>query len=325
MPRPDNENIELELQGMRYHYRTYPVGTLQLGGRQLPDLRRDPDFLPLLRGSEPAPILFVNGMWQRMDDWLRHAEYANRIAPVILLDPPGHGATDAAPAHYGLEFYESVMLQVLDAERVPRVNLLGFSYGTPLAVGFAQSHPERVERVVLVGTMMYLCDTARQGIGKAVRALQRRQADDFAETVLSSFVCKEADVRNRRRVDRLVRVSLSRLAPEDYRKYEQNAMRLLIHPPQDMRRSLDAPSLVLAAEHDIFTPPAGGRELAQACSRAAFTTIRRADHFVHLQNPRAVMDLALNFFLELPLDGVPDCEPVEYCGHDLPDRLREVA
>ena len=322
MRKPDSENIELELEGMRYYYRMYPVGTLQIPGRQFPALQRDPDG-PAPDSEPVAPILFVNGAWQQMEGWIRHAEYANRLAPVILLDPPGNGTADAAPAHYGLEFFESVVLQVLDAERVSRVNVLGFSYGTLLAFGLARSHPARVERVVLAGTMARISDATREALRKAIRALRCRQADDFADIVLTTFACREADIPNRRLVDRLVRASLTRLAPEDYWKYEQNMMRLLIHTPRDVS-SLAAPTLVLTGEHDMFTPPAGGRELARACTRAAFTTIRRADHFSYLRNPRAVMDLALNFFRELPLDGVPDCAPIEYFGCDLPD-LREVA
>ena len=322
MQKPDSENIELELEGMRYYYRMYPVGTLQISGRQLPALQRDPDR-PAPDSGPVAPILFVNGAWQQMEGWVRHAEYANRLAPVILLDPPGNGTADAAPAHYGLEFFESVVLQVLDAERVSRVNLLGFSYGTLLAFRLARSYPERVERVVLAGTMARLSDATREAFRKAIRALRRGQADDFADIVLTTFACREADIQNRRLVDRLVRASLTRLAPEDYWKYEQNMMRVLIHTPRDVS-SLAAPTLVLTGEHDIFTPSAGGRELARACTRAAFTTIRRADHFSYLQNPRAVMDLALNFFRELPLDGVPDCAPIEYFGCDLAD-VRGVA
>ena len=135
----------------------------------------------------------------------------------------------------------------------------------------------------------------------------------------------ETDTPQIRLVDRLVRRSLTSLAPEDYWKYEQNAMRLLIQPPQDMGRRIDAPTLVLTGEHDRFTPPDAGRELARACPRAAFTTIHEADHFSYLEHPRTVMDLALNFFRELPLDGVPGCSPVEYFGRDLPERLQEVA
>ena len=41
-------------------------------------------------------------------------------------------------------------------------------------------------------------------------------------------------------------------------------------------------------------------------------------------NPRAVMNLALNFFRELPLNGLRDCAPIEYFGCDLAD-VREVA
>ena len=195
MQEPNGQSIELELEGMRYYYRMYPVGTLRTSGRQIPALERDPDFCPAPDGERVAPILFVNGAWQQMEGWMRHAEYANRLAPVILLDPPGNGTADAAPAHYGLAFLESVVLQVLDAERISRVNLLGYSYGTPLAFGLAQSHPERVQRIVLVGTMVRISDAAREALGKAIRALRCRQAKASASRTPSS---PRSRARNRR-------------------------------------------------------------------------------------------------------------------------------
>ena len=318
MLKPPNDNIELELEGMRYYYRMYPVGTLQArAGRQCPARRRSPT-----PESETAPILFLSGAWQKMDAWMRYAEYANRIAPVILLDPPGNGCADAAPAHYGREFFDAAILQVLDAERVSRVNLLGYSYGAALAFGLAQSHPERVKRVVLVGTTACVSGAAREALTQAISALQRRQADGFADAVVGNFLSGHANLSKRRLVDRVVRGAFSCLAPEDYWKYEQNAMRLLIHSQQDLSRGLDAPVLVVTGEYDVFTPPDGGRELARACSRSAFTTIRKADHFAYLEQPRTLMELALNFFRELPLGAVPGCSPIEYFGLD---QLQEVA
>ncbi len=324
---PGGGTAALEVEGMRYFYRAYPVGTLRSSKRQFPELRRGPDGAAPAPGRTPAPILFMNGAWQRMDSWRRQAAYANRFAPVILMDPPGNGAADAAPAHHGLELFVSAMRQVLDAERVPRVDLFGFSYGTALAFGFAQSHPERVRRVVLAGTMARVAGAARDALREAAGALRRGHAGGFADWLLSNLRCRDAPGRIAKGewVDRVMRASLRRMASDDYRKYEQNVVRLLIQPPQDLGRRIDAPVLVFTGEHDIFTPPDGGRELAAACSRAAFTTIRGADHFSPFERPRAVMELALNFFRGLPLGGVPGCAPMEYFGRGGGDGLPHVA
>ncbi len=322
------ETVALELEGMRYFYRAYPLGTLRLASRrQFPELRLNPDGVVPVPDRVQAPILFMNGAWQPMDAWLRHAAYANRFAPVILMDPPGNGAADAAPAHHGLELLESAMRQVLEAERVSRVNLLGFSYGTALAFGFAQSHPERVHRVALAGTMARVAGAARDALRQALGALRCGHAGGFADWLLNHLRCRGPHrlIANGEWVDRIMRHSLRRVTADDYRKYEQNVMRLLIQPPQDLSRRVDAPVLVFTGEHDVFTPPDGGRELAGACSRAAFTTIRGADHFSPIEQPRAAMDLALNFFRGRPLDGVPGCAPVEYFGRDVPDGLLHVA
>ena len=320
MRKPDSDNTQLELDGMRYYYRAYPVGTLQVPGRQSRDFRRNPDF-SAVRGREPmAPILFLNGAWQQMDSWVRHAEYANRLAPVILLDLPGNGCADGAPAHCGHDFFETAMLQALDAAGVSRVNLLGFSYGAALAFLLAQAQPERVERVALVGTTACVSGPGREAIRQAIGALQRRDEQAFVEAIMNGLLCARGyPIARRRLVDRAVRAALGDLAAEDFWKHEQNARRLLIHPPQSRGRRLDVPALVLTGEHDGFTAPDAGREVAQACSRAVFTTIREADHFSPFENPRAVMDLALNFYRDLPLDGVPGCGPIESFGCEFRD------
>src|SRR5262249_20070369 len=43
--------------------------------------------------------------------------------------------------------------EIRSALAVPRVSLLGFSYGTRLALTFARRHPDRVDRLVLQGSV----------------------------------------------------------------------------------------------------------------------------------------------------------------------------
>lgn len=302
---------------MRYFYRAYPAGTLRLEGRrQLHELQRDS------AGGEPVPdgaahpVVFISGAWQRMDDWLRHAEYANRFATVILVDPPGNGRADAAPASCGLDFFEAVFLQVLEAERLSRVSLLAFSYGVPIAFRLAWSRPELVHRVVLVGAAKRLVDAQREAIEQGIACLRRRHAGGFADCLARAMLCQDPrlPIRKRRIVERILRMSISRMAPGDYRKSEQNALRMLLHVPDDDSRNPDVPVLVTTGEHDPFATPDAAREMAWACSCAAFTMIREADHLVYLERPRVTMDLALNFFRGLPLEGARGCTPIEHLG-----------
>ncbi|SFB83920.1 alpha/beta fold hydrolase [Streptomyces aidingensis] len=65
------------------------------------------------------------------------------------------------------------------------------------------------------------------------------------------------------------------------------------------------PVLVAIGEHDTFTPPRMGRELAATCRESWFAEVLRADHMVHLERTAEVADLAGRFFAGLPITGLP--------------------
>ena len=114
-------------------------------------------------------------------------------------------------------------------------------------------------------------------------------------------------------VKRVLRSAMRNFSPEDRRRYEQNVIRLLSHSGLDLTAGPAMPTLIFAGEHDNFTKPRYGREVA-ALSDAAFTTIRRADHLCHLHQFSTCARLISDFFSGRSLESVPACSPMEYFG-----------
>ena len=55
--------------------------------------------------------------------------------------------------------------------------------------------------------------------------------------------------------------------------------------------------------------------MAAAFERGWFTTVRRADHLLHLQQWDTVIDLLLRFIArDLPEEGTPGCRRLERVG-----------
>ena len=69
----------------------------------------------------------------------------------IVLDLPGFGRSDKpADAQYNLEFFVANLHAFLKAVGVERCTLLGNSLGGAIALGQALTHPETVERLILM-------------------------------------------------------------------------------------------------------------------------------------------------------------------------------
>lgn len=112
------------------------------------DLRYD------VRGSG-APVVLLHGSVLSRAIW-RGLGYFEPLAAdhtVIRMDLRGHGRSGAPhdPAAYTQEVFLADLLAVLDAERIGRAALVGYSLGARIALTAALEHPARVSRLVSLG------------------------------------------------------------------------------------------------------------------------------------------------------------------------------
>ncbi len=70
---------------------------------------------------------------------------------VYALDTRGHGKTPRGEAPFTIRQFADDLLGFMDAQRIEKAHLLGFSDGGNIAMDFALRYPERVERLILNG------------------------------------------------------------------------------------------------------------------------------------------------------------------------------
>ena len=83
--------------------------------------------------------------------WVAALAEAGRGA--VVPDLRGHGASDAPhdPAEYSPDLLATDLLAVLDEQRLGRVDVIGYSMGSWVALALAAQAPERVRRLVVGG------------------------------------------------------------------------------------------------------------------------------------------------------------------------------
>jgi len=99
--------------------------------------------------ARPAVVL-LHGMGDSHRTWRRTAPELARHFRVIMPDLPGHGLSSRPDAPYTLEWYARVMRGFLDALDLPRVHLIGHSFGGGIAQWMLLEDAQRIERLVLV-------------------------------------------------------------------------------------------------------------------------------------------------------------------------------
>jgi pimeloyl-ACP methyl ester carboxylesterase len=236
--------------------------------------------------TDPAQPLLVwgHGWGQSHAALLPLAEAMRAIAPSLLVDFPGFGASPMPPAAWGTADYADAVAEWLaEIPARPRV-WIGHSFGSRVGLRLAAQHPELVDGLVLI---------AAPGLPPRRSLAQQlwRRARSLAFRSLRALT-PEGPARDRLR---------DRFGSADYR--EAGAMRpiLVKTVTEDLgpvAREVRCPAVLIYGERDTETPPDIGQRLQQLMPRAELSVLRGLDHWTVLTEGRHQIAHRIGRFLE---------------------------
>lgn len=110
---------------------------------------------------KPAPtVLMIHGLAESGEAFRAFVPALSRKARVARIDLRGYGESPAMPADHPWHFDALVddVVRVIAALDVPRVHLVGGKIGGTIALAVAARHPERVDRLAVLGAPASLRD-----------------------------------------------------------------------------------------------------------------------------------------------------------------------
>ena len=123
-----------------------------------------------LTGREGAPVLMLShSLASSMVMWNPQLDALEPHFKVLRYDMRGHGRSAAPDGAYTLEMLAEDVVALLDALDIDAVHFVGLSIGGMIGQGFALSHADRLESLVL-------CDTSAVMPAEAQPILQQRIA-----------------------------------------------------------------------------------------------------------------------------------------------------
>ncbi|KPC60724.1 alpha/beta fold hydrolase [Streptomyces chattanoogensis] len=262
----------------------------------------------LLRQPEGVtePVMVLGGALQGMFGWPQMEDQVGPVADVVTADLPGMGSADPLPPGPSANIVCAAIERVIDDLGVPQVNLFGFSYGAGLAYGCAQRFPRRIARLALGGVPAHVTPAQLDLWRRAADHLARGDAESFATLVTEALMCldERRHVTKRQLAYRYVRRSMLHAARHSPHAVD-SLRRALVDRPDFSSGLTGVPTLVFSGEHDTVTSPARQRDFAARILGSRFLTIPDTDHWVVLERPQEVADLAARFFTDAPLNSAP--------------------
>lgn len=264
-------------------------------------------------GKGEMPVVLANGLGGTFVAWHPILSHFTDVCRFYSWDYRGLYRSEA-PADRGSLTVECAVddqLALMEHFELDQVLLGGWSMGVQVALEFYRRHPERVKGFILLnGTYGQLFSTAFKSrlsthfLPPAIRVLQ--QIAPFTGAVIKSFADWPYTVPLASLLglvdSRLDRSTFRDVAREfghlDLDLYFESLLRLSEHDASDVLPNVEVPTLIVAGERDLMTPPEVTSKMLREMPRAELFVVPRGSHYCLLEYPDLVARRVERFFSE---------------------------
>ena len=99
-----------------------------------------------------TPVVLIHGYTDSARDWVPMLPYLPKRYRLILVDIRGHGQSSKPPCCYSRYDFAYDIKLLLDKLHVRKADIVGHSLGSIIAQTFAETWPQRTQRVVLISS-----------------------------------------------------------------------------------------------------------------------------------------------------------------------------
>ena len=249
----------------------------------------------------PGIVSHIELAWedQKTAAFLNHLSEAFRV---IVFDKRGQGMSDRTEGVPNLEERIDDLRAVMEAAGSERATIFGLSEGGPMSLLFAASYPEKVERLVLFGSMARF-DGAEN---YPHRPPLEDYIDDFVAAwgkgALVHLMAPENDYEPGypEWLARLERMSAS---PSAIRKFMMANKRIDVRP---ILSDVRLPTLIIQRRQDRAVARGNGRYLADNILEAVYLELPGRSHLPWLGDPDTVVDAIVRFAKASSLGSIRD-------------------
>ncbi len=239
------------------------------------------------------PVVFLHAFPLNRTTWAPQAAALADRYRVVTIDLRGHGESDAPMWRYTLDQFAEDVNGLLEYLGIARATFVGLSMGGYILFALYRTHPERFQALVLADTRA-TADTpdARAARFSMAQIAYRRGTSAIAELMLpkllSPAACEHrADLRDHLRAI-ITGNQVSGIVGDLMAMEERPDSTPLLH-------TIAVPTLVIAGEEDLASPPAEVERMANHVPGATFVRLPEAGHLSNMENPGAFNAALLNF------------------------------
>jgi pimeloyl-ACP methyl ester carboxylesterase len=196
---------------------------------------------------------------------------------VLTLDFPCFGGSEMPPETFSLIDYYKIVSELLMAENLSSVSVVGHSFGGRVAIMLASFEPEKVKKLVLVDSAGI---KPKFSLSKKLKVLRYK----FLKSLKNKGIIKR---------------DLTVYGSSDYKALPESVKpvfsRIVNTDLTNMLKNISAPTLIVWGKKDTETPLYMAKKLNKKIKDSAIIAFEDCGHFCYLQKPYDFQVIVENF------------------------------
>jgi 3-oxoadipate enol-lactonase len=236
-------------------------------------------------GSTNAPtIIFIHGFPLNKAMWTRQVEALKESYRVIAYDIRGHGSSEAGHDNFSMALFAKDLLGLMDALKIDKTMLCGFSMGGYIALNAIENYPERFNALLL-------CDTnctadlpeAKEKRMKTIENIKENGLEHYAEESLKKLFAPISFSKNIEEIaavrEMILKTKLQSLFKTLNALAERKETCTNLH-------QIKVPVLILVGKEDEITPPPVALSMHEKVTGSIIHIIDHAGHLSNMENSK---------------------------------------
>ena len=232
----------------------------------------------LNKKDDRPTIVFIHGVGLTKEIWDQQIEFFKNHN-TLTYDLLGHGKTPLEKAQLSFEDYTKQLLNLIDELEVKRIHLIGFSLGSLIARHFAARHGNRLNSLVLHGSI-YKRSPEQKRVVENRYELIKSDKPASKDTALRRWLSEEF-IRNNKEIYDKIYSMLEEINHNNLLK----AYKLFVYYEDDdeMLGKINVNTLVTTGQNDLGSTTEMAKNLTEKIRGAKYIEIKKGKHLCNIE------------------------------------------
>ena len=229
--------------------------------------------------KDSIPLVFIHGVGLDNEMWDKQLDYLNEFS-ILTYDLIGHGKTPCNKDKLTLNDFSNQLLEILDHLKIEKINLVGFSLGSLIALDFSARYQKKLEKLILIGTAYKRSDQERSLV--LDRYNQAKLNKPISKQALKRWF-SEQYLKDHPKTYNLF-INILNKKPEDHKNFLK-AYELFANHYDDIGsiKKIDRKTLVMTGSDDTGSTPGMSKELVKDLVNSTYIEIQSGKHLCSIE------------------------------------------